>query len=664
MRWIVPVAGLLLTLAVIAVFHPVRDYEFVNYDEKKQLIDNPLAQSLSPGNIARIFSSFCITSYYPVRLLSLAIDHHFWKLNPRGYHLTNLAIHLGSSLLLMLLILRLWEACGKQLAGKDSKPTSKEGQRWTVRQVCGAAGAAAIFALHPLVVEPVAWVGCREEILMLFFVLLGVHAFMSSPMAPIPPLPRRGVWSPQIWGVLCVLFVVCACLSNVMAAASAFILTAFGMIFSNPAEPPDTDRPALRYLLRKFYLSFRSSWPFWVIALAAIVVKKIGDPLRVSQVWQVVDEPPMSLLLRMATVFRLFALDLKQVLWPRNLTFLYPPFAKGDAMTTVLLFAGIVLAGVIGVLLWRLWQSRARDRGQASGISARVILFGIVWFLAGVLPSVQLIPHHIYRGDRFFYLPLPGAAIAVSGIVYFILGGGAAQVGRRDRQAKGGWVLVPLLCIVLLLAGNSARQLRIWRNGVTLFEHCVKLNPTANGTHFNLGNAFSDEGRFPEALQCFQRSFALAPTRPDVNYNLANTLQRMGRSAEALEWYDKALAVTPDNPDVLLNHGIALHEVGKHAAAAEQFAKANTLRPGHALTYYNRGNALAALGRTGEAIEHFRESVRLDPGNTKAHFNLAVLLLQTGQVHEGQQQLREALRLAEAEGNTALASKIRTALPR
>lgn len=663
MRWLTPVAGALLLLAVIAVFHPVTDYELINYDEKKQLVDNPLAHSLSPANIGRIFSSFCITSYYPVRLLSLAIDHHFWGLNPRGYHLTNLVIHLGNSLMLMLLILRLWDTGGSQPPGKNSNKPGQSKQGRSLRLVCGAAGASAVFALHPVVVESVAWVGCREEILMLFFVLLGVHAFMSSPMAPLPQIPRSGSRRSRTWGLLCILFVVCACLSNVMASASAFILTAFGMIFSDMTKAEETSRPALQYLLQKFFISFRSCWPFWIIAIAAIVVKKVGDPLRVSQVWQVVDEPPMSLAMRATTVFRLYAIDLKQVVWPRDLTFLYPSFASDSAVTTVLLFAGIALAGATGVVLWKLWNNVTRDRGQAGGTCMRVTLFGIAWFLAGLLPSIQLIPHHIYRGDRFFYLPLPGAAIAVSGIVCFVFRGGTALVGRRAEQTKGSWILAPLLGVVLILGVNSTRQLKIWQNGVALFEHCVKLNPSSQGAHFNLGNAFSDKGRFPEALRCFQQSFALAPSRPDVNYNLANTLQRLGRAPEALEWYDRALAVNPDNPDVLLNHGIALYEVRKHAAAAKQFARANTLRPGHALTHYNWGNALAALNRREEAIQHFRESLRLDTTNTKAHFNLAVMLLQTGHVPEGQQQLREALRLAEAEGNTALASKIRGALP-
>ncbi|MBN1673586.1 MAG: tetratricopeptide repeat protein [Kiritimatiellae bacterium] len=676
--WLPRLLGAGLAGAVLVLFLPCVRYEFTNYDEDGQIVENPLVRSLAPRDVARMFTRFSITNYYPVRLLSFAVDYRFWGFRAGGYHLTNVCVHAANVLLLFWLIGRILDrdACagphGEQTrrAGTSGADPRRRAARWWV-----AGLGAGLFAVHPVVVEPVAWIAGREELLMVFFALVSLHAFAQG-------WPARGEGDATgpagrartvAWRLLSVGAAACACMSNVVGVVLALLTTAYAVLVAGK---------------RRAGLLLACSLPVWLLAVAAVVVKKAGDAQAAAR-GMVMDDPGLHLGQRILTALSLYGLNLRTLLWPKTLYVIYPQDVPQSALAGGVLI-GALLALATGAALWR-WRHRP------------AVAFGLLWFLAALAPCSQLIPHHIFRADRFLYLPLAGLAVALAGMGRLPA---ARAATRRVLAAAAGAALAA--CFV-----RSHIQRPVWRDTATLFTHTLKHNPKALVALNNLGNylakrgdpqraigyyraalrinpdfvlalnsygnALSRQGRLEEAIGQYSRALQLNarskeahnnlgtvfmamgrldaatthyraaldvdPYDPEVHSNLGVALVRGGAIETGLQHYAKALAIDPLYPGAHYNFGLALFRAGRMAEAVAHFSAALRQAPHDADIHNSLANALAGQGNTSAAVAHYSAALRIKPGSARIHNNLAVVLAGIGQVEQALEHQRQALRI-------------------
>ncbi|MBN1675897.1 MAG: tetratricopeptide repeat protein [Kiritimatiellae bacterium] len=615
---------------VFVLFGATLGYAFTRYDDAAQVVANPLVRSLAPANIARMFSSFSVRSYYPVRLLSLAIDYRLWGLWAGGYHFTNLLLHAANVLLLFGLALRL---LGARAAG-------------AARAYWAAALAASLLAVHPVVVEPVAWVGGREELLTLLFVLLGLHAhLLAVALLDAEPADRRSRTQRLLWRLLTVAACALACMSNVTGLLFVPLIAAHDALNLRPAA---WRRSAGTYL------------PLLALAAAALVLKRIGTRLAFER-GQFVAPAAHSALDRMLMTLNLYWLNIKSILWPRGLTLIYTRAVPLDVFRARALLGTLAAAATLGVLV--VFRKR------------KSVVFGLLWFLVGLAPSSQIVPHHIFRADRFLYLPLAGLGLAV--------GAGLARLGQRSvrsvRPALAAACVALALCFTL-----SVFQRRVWADNRTLFAHVLKVTPdSAIGHHVlalslrgvgktqaaiehleqavrlqpgyadahdELGEILLEAGRYADAIRHFSRAAAVRPKcdefRTDItraHYRYANVLVARGRLRDATKQYRSALALNPALPEAAYNLANTLCKQGENTAARRWYRHALDINPDYVDARYNLGNLLAKQGKTGAAAEQYRHALRCAPNRGDIRTNLGNALLSQGDTEAAIRHYRKVL---------------------
>ncbi|MBN1671634.1 MAG: tetratricopeptide repeat protein [Kiritimatiellae bacterium] len=582
MRWATPV---FLLVTLLTVFLPTLAFDFTTYDEYGQIYANPLVRSLSPAGVARMFSRFSIASYYPVRLLSFAIDYAVWGLHPAGYHLTNVTVHLLNASLLWLLLIRL--AAGSRAGQGGAAPAERRAGRWLLLVVSGGT---AVFGLHPIVAEPVAWVGGREELLAVLFLLGAVHAHLSADAAA-----GRRVW---LWRGLSWLFGLLACLSNVVAAVAPLWIAATDLV--------TTRRRTLRRLAAR-------TGVFWLLAAGTIVLKLArADPSRAG-----VDcALPQRALLILDTYCR----NVLTVVWPGRLFLLYPNRVPEHVLEPRVWFGALFACGTLAAL------HAARRRP--------LLCMGLAWFAAGLLPSAQVVPHHIFRADRFLYLPMVGLGVATT-----------ACLRRLRDRLPFGMVAAGCALLLVILGVRTSAQVQVWRNSETLFEHTLRENPGAYQAHSNLGLYLLGHRRVDEAVTHYSMALAIKNDMPDGYFGLASALVVQGRLQDAIPLFSEALKIDPNLHDVHVNLGVTYVKLGEIEKGVAQYSKALAIRPDSLEAHMNLGTAFSIAGRYDEAIAHASAALALNPRFSAALEKLGALYSKQGRADEAIRHYSAALRL-------------------
>ncbi|MBN1676513.1 MAG: tetratricopeptide repeat protein [Kiritimatiellae bacterium] len=607
-KWQAMSAVAVLTAAVTVLFLPTVGYDFAFYDDNYQVLENPLIRDLGPSGLARMFSGFSLTSYYPMRLLSFAVDYRLWGLKPAGYHLTNVLIHVLNSILVYLLCLRLQKA-GQSRTDGELEPARRRGKGGSIvaTRFVWAMAFALLFGVHPVAVEPVAWIGGREELLMLCFLLCSVHLQVRA-MELEGDAPRDSGRRRAVLRVLAVFAAALACLSNVLGAIAPFLAVALELCLGGREGLPSCKR-ALRVAGR--------TWAYWLLAAAAIVLKKIGATLDVHH--EVVDRVAMTVPQRVLTAVGLYGLNLRTLGWPAHLAVMYPKRVVESALTPGV--AGGLAAAALTV--WAGWLGRRN----------RLFLLGLCWFLVSLAPSAQLIPHHILRADRFLYLPLVGAVLA--------LRFGLERV--RRLRGYGGVAGLCLLGCAGLLWVRSALHRPIWRDSVKLFRHELAADNDNLVAHYNLANLLARDGRREEAARHYAEAVRIRPDFATGYSKLAAVLTELGRLDEAMRHYSAAIALRTDDADLYNNFGAALAAKGDVAAALGHYSTALRLNPEHKSAHCNLGVALDAMGQPFDAAAQYVEALRIDPEYADAHNNLAIILARQGRAADAIRHYSAAL---------------------
>ncbi len=579
-----------LAAVVAAAYYPALFNDFVNYDDDLYVTDNPQVQAgLTWAGVAWSFEVGHVSNWHPLTWLSHRLDCEAFGLDPRGHHLSSLLLHLANTVLLFVVL--------RRLTGAD----------WKSGLV------AALFALHPLNVESVAWVSERKNVVSTTFWLLAMWAYAGYAA-------RRSVW--RYLGVTLLLAL------GLMAKPMLVTLPCVLLLLDYWPLGRVTSRRSVRSLVLE-------KIPLFALAAASCVVTILAQGGAVATLAE------HSAGVRVANALVSYLRYLEQTLWPFGLSAYYPH--PGDAIAWWRVLAAVVTLALVSALVF---VRRARQP---------YLVTGWLWYLGTLVPVIGLVQVGTQAGaDRYVYVPLIGLFIAVVWGVADLL----PQRFPRRRALLG----TAGLAVVAGLGVRSWHQTHYWRDSVTLFSHALDVTTGNAVAHNNVGEALVREGRHRDALSHFEDALRIDPRdahlKKQVRANLARTLAELGEYAAAAEHYQGVLADHPDDVDLRCGLGVVLASQGRDDQAIEQFQEAIGRDPRHADSHYNLGLVFANQGRPGEACIHFRRALAVKPDDVRFLTNLGTALAQRGMIDEAILHLSRAVEIdpdhATARRNLAL----------
>jgi tetratricopeptide (TPR) repeat protein len=611
-------------------------------DDNLYVYENPqVSRGLTTEGIAWAFSDGDTAAMWlPLTWISLMSDCQIYGLNAGGYHLTNVLLHAATTVFLFLVL------------------SWMTGCNWRSALV------AALFAIHPLRVESVAWVTERKDVLSGVFFVLTLGAYVGYV---------RHRFSLVRYLAVIVLFAL-GLMSKPMLVTLPFVLCLLDYWpldrftpcpSSGPMPTPGNERAILNRAKRMEVALGRCSLP------VRLVLEKVPHLLLVVAFCMItafchgnylVTSACLPLGWRMGNAAVSYVAYLGQCVCPAGLAVLYPH--PGDHLPIgSVLFAVVVLALISTAAL----VCRRR---------CPYWLVGWLWYLVMLAPVIGLMQAGLQaRADRFTYLPQIGLCIA---LVW-----GVADLCWSWLPRRGLCGVASALVLTALM-GCAWRQTTFWRDGETLWTHCLActsrnfaahvnmafalqkrgkidaaileyqkalyLRPQRIGfddpaTYNNLGLALALRGRSEEAIAQYQKALEIRPDCAYVHCNLGRTLQARGRIEEAITHYRKAIEVQPDCAEAYSGLGLALQVQGRIEEALTQHRKAVKVKPDYGEGHYHLGNALARRGRLDEAIRQFRQTLELHPDDAKAHNDLGAALQLQGQLDQAIAHFQRAVEI-------------------
>jgi predicted negative regulator of RcsB-dependent stress response len=510
---------LLIIFATVVVFHQLPSHDFINLDDNLYVYENPQVRAgLTPENIVWSFTVFEAFNWHPLTWISHMLDCELFGLRPGLHHLTNLLFHLMNTALLLLVLRRM------------------TGSLWRSGFV------AALFALHPLHVESVAWVAERKDLLSTFFWLMSIWAY--ARYAERPGLHR---YLPVL------AFFALGLLAKPMIVTLPFVLLLLdfwplcriqlgqGGADNNLTIPRSS---ALRLIWEKI--------PLFILTAISIVVtlaaQQKGAALK--------SFAAFPLKTRIANALISYVSYIGKMIWPVNLAVYYPhPLALPIWQTVG---AGVFLTAVSFLCIWA-----ARKRPY--------LAIGWLWYLGTLVPVIGLVQVGSQAlADRYTYIPLIGLFVLIGWGVPAIL------IGWRHRRT-----VLALSTAVLLLGLTLCTWVQVgyWQDSISLFQHTVKVTTDNNFAHSNLGVALARRGRFDEAITHYYEALRIKPNEAEVYNNLGNVLLAKGNVDGAIHHFGKALKIWPDWAEAHNNLGVALEKGGKLEEAKVHYQQALRLNP-------------------------------------------------------------------------------------
>jgi len=601
--------AVLLALATLALYWPAMRCNFIGFDDPDYVTENPHVQSgLTWAGVKWAFCNTERAAYWaPMMWLSHQLACQLFGLNPWGHHLINVLLHAANTVLVFLLFRRL------------------TGATWRSFFV------AALFGMHPLRVESVAWVTERKDVLstcfgllaLLFYVRYAQGADNREPGGKASnsdksragiehrtPINREQTSNVQWCYWSAVLFFALGLISKAMVVTLPFVMLLLDWW------------PLKRFTIYDLRFTIwpltREKLPFFGLAAAASVVtylvQKHGGAVTPM------DTLPLGM--RVGNALISYCRYLGMLFWPADLAVFYPH--PGQWPVKAVLPAGALLLGLTMLFIM------ARRRYP-------FLLMGWLWFLGTLVPVIQLVQAgNQMMADRFTYIPSLGILILVIW--------GAYELFRRWQYQV--MILSVAGCVAIILClGLTRRQLGYWKDSETLFERALEVTKNNYLAHKTLGDALLEKGRTEEAIGQFQEAIRLDPDYVEAYYNLGNALGRKGQTGEAIRQYQEAIRLKPDYAKAYNNLGNVLDKNGQTGEAIRQYQEAIRLEPDLAEAHNNLGTACLKNDRIAEAIGQFQETIRLKPGFAEAHDNLGNALNVKGQITEAISQYREAIRL-------------------
>lgn len=562
---------LALVTAALLVYWQVRNHEFINYDDNVYVTDNPQVQEgLTVESLGWAFTTTRGGNWHPLTWVSHLIDCQLYDLNPRGHHLTSLFLHLINTVLLFAAL------------------------RWMTGTVWRSGFVAAMFALHPLHVESVAWVAERKDVLSTFFWLLTTLVYLDY-------VNRPGV--------------------------KKYLLVVFIFSLGLMVKPMLVTLPLVLLLL--------DYWPLGRFQFSAVR----SSPGRVSRrpqgfsgdtsgvlelVWEKVPLLALSagasmvtywaqknagalsnlnivpFKLRIANAVVSYVAYMGKMVWPFALAVFYPH--QIDTLP-----------------FWKIWAAGFLLVAVSTAVVVLAkrfpyLLVGWLWYLGTLVPVIGLVQvGEQAMADRYTYVPLIG--------LFIVVAWGVADIAKGYRRSR---LVLALSATMLLLALMLCSWLQVqhWQNSIKLFRHALRVTTNNYLAHYNLGNALALKGNLTDAIFQYNQALRISPHDPEAHNNLGNALSLQGNFHEAIMHYREAVRLKPTFAEAHRNLGVSLDRQGQHLQAMQHYEEAIRLSPDDAQSHNNLGVTLAEQGRLDEAIAHFTEALEINPNFKDARRNL------------------------------------------
>ncbi len=525
-----------LAVSALLVFWQVRNFGFVDYDDNIYVYENPrVLNGLSPDNVVWAFTTGFASFWHPLTWLSLMLDRQLFGPNPAGFHITNLILHIANTLILFLVLKRMTNA------------------------VWPSAFVAALFALHPLHVESVAWIAERKDVLSTFFWLLAMLAYAQYVKKP-----------------------------NV----AAYLLTLLVFILGLMAKPILVTLPFVFLLLdywpleriRNFdkqviYRLSLEKIPFIVLSIASSVIAFLTQ-----QNYKAISSfASLPLRFRIENALISYVTYIEKMLWPSRLVMFYPHPFENVSVLYAAISAILLLAVTILVLRF------AKNR--------RYLVTGWFWYLGTLIPVIGIIQVGIHAmADRYSYITLTGLFIIIAWLLPDLL----AKLPQRKI------ILGVSMVIVLTSLGICAhRQTSYWKNSLTLFSHAVEVTQNNYIAYDRLGVTYARLDRYIDAMDNFSRAIKIKPDYAQAYFDLGCAYDKLGRAAEAIDTYKQAIRFRPDYIIAYNNLGVVYGRLGRYNEAIDIYKQAVKIKPDLVEAHNNLGFAYLAIGDKNSALAEY-----------------------------------------------------------
>jgi Flp pilus assembly protein TadD len=589
------VLGLLLAVITLALYNPVSRHPFINYDDDRYVSENAHVRAgLTWDSVTWALVSTEEGNWHPLAWISHELDVSMFRLNPAGHHFTSVLLHTLDAILLFLLLVRATGRAGPSLF------------------------VAALFAVHPINVESVAWIAERKNVLCAFFFLLTLIAYGWYA--------RKPCW--QRYVVVLATFAA-ALASKPMAVTLPFVLLLWDYWPLGRPRGADSNSATLpshswaRLVIEKI--------PLFVLSAASAVItvyaQRAGGAVRsIAQ---------FSFGVRVENAICAYGMYLWKVIWPTRLALVYPhPGASLAAWRVAVVF--LVLIAITTAVC------RLRER--------RYLLVGWLWFLGTLVPVIGIVQvGDAAMADRYAYIPLIG--------IFIMIAFGVADFAAA-RNIGGVWQVAPSVAVVVFLALLCHRQIGYWESSESVWAHALAITQNNFIAEDNLGGALVMAGNAEQAFPHFEAASRINPQDPMSRMNIGAYLQTHGRLEAAIAQYNGAIELTSDaglRSQAYANLGGAQRALGEDEAARQSFDEALQMNPSQASAWVGRGLLAQKQGRLDEAIADLSRGVALQP--TGAHYlDLGRCLQQARRLPEAAEAYRRALKLSPnlAEAQQAL----------
>lgn len=566
-------ACLFLTVMVAGLFYPLSGHDFLNMDDPFFVEEHHVPDGLTLDNIKRAFTLH-YGMWMPLAWLSHMADCQLYDLRPAGHHLTSLFIHAANTLLLFLVLRFMTGAFYKSLT------------------------VASIFALHPLNVEPVAYIACRNGLLAACFWLLTMLAYTRYARQP----------SIRQYLLVCL----CFCL-GLMTKPVLVTLPLILLLLDYWPLNRFGDKKPVSLIAEKLPLLAVSA----IIGLVTIITQQQAEALSSLSAIPLSD--------RVANALVSYTTYLGHVFWPSGLAIFYPwpqhlPWWKTIAAAALLMMISI---NVI----------RRREESPDRFV-------GWLWFVIALLPVIGIIRIGSHgMADRYAYIP---------GIGIFITIVWSAATGFEEWRVKKTIIGLSVLAVLIALGFSSRRQLGYWQNSETVFRHALAVTTDNYAAHNNLARALMEKGSLKEARSHLNQALKIHPEFPQAHNNLGVLLAAENKTGQAIAHFSQALQHRPEFTEAHYNMANALFAGGSYAMALTHYKQALCIDPAyeHAAGIHTRiGLIMAIQKKTNKAVAGFQQALSIDPGHLEAADKLAGVYKASGQYDQAialyQQLLQE-----------------------
>ena len=611
--------AVLLTLAVLGTYWPVQKYDFVNFDDDEYVFDNPHVKTgLTLKNIVWAFTKSHSANWHPLTWVSHMVDSELFGLNAGGHHLMNLYIHLANVLLLFFLLKKITAATWR------------------------SAFVAALFALHPLHVESVAWISERKDVLSAFFLFLAIGAYYDYAQRPRPVSYLRVA-----------LWFIAGLMTKPMVVTLPFLLLVLDYWPLNRLGAPEIP-PARRRAgtLQRLWNAAGSlcieKLPLIALSIASCAITMIVQKKAMF---------PIDPLVRMANAAISYAQYIVSTFVPLHLSIYYPYPHKVSLRLGILAATMLV---VISVAVF--WKVRKFPW----------LVTGWLWFVGTLVPVIGIIQVGAQaRADRYTYIPLIG--------LFVIIAWGGREIFKKSSFRKTVFPVFAFSCIIMCAVFARA-QLLHWENSLTLFKYAVTVTKNNSMAHNNLGVTFFEKGNIDSAISHYQESMRIMPNglaafnrgviagkknelkkaivylnegiRLDSNYarayfSLGQVYKLYGNDSLALMQFKKAILVDPDSWEAFHSLGIIRYNSDSLTKAISCFLRELEINPQSWAAYNDLGLAWSKKGNFQRAFYYLIQGIRTCPDSSwEPYLNLGMLLLKKGKLNSAKGLFSHAIRLS------------------